>query len=147
MTADNGPPDRACVVHHRTDELLVQQHAVSDGQATSFNLTNLRNSVIKVGADKAQTRFTQYYNCQRFGHIWGHCKQPPGCLWCGEGHRRQECLGKDNTLSLSFPATTEGVVAPRSSDEESCIMTALRYLQVATSLPKLLIQANPTPQL
>jgi hypothetical protein len=30
-----GPPDRACVVHHTTDELLVEQHAVSDGQATS----------------------------------------------------------------------------------------------------------------
>jgi hypothetical protein len=35
MATGNGPPDRACVVHHRTDELLVQQHAVSDGQATS----------------------------------------------------------------------------------------------------------------
>jgi hypothetical protein len=33
--AGSGPPDRACVVHHKMDELPVQQHAVSDGQATS----------------------------------------------------------------------------------------------------------------
>jgi hypothetical protein len=26
------PPDRACVVHHRTDELLVEQHAVLNGK-------------------------------------------------------------------------------------------------------------------
>jgi hypothetical protein len=30
----SGPPDRACVVHHGTDELLVEQYAISDGQAT-----------------------------------------------------------------------------------------------------------------
>jgi hypothetical protein len=35
MAAGSTPTDRACVVHHRTDELLVQQHAVSDGQAAS----------------------------------------------------------------------------------------------------------------
>jgi hypothetical protein len=28
----NGPPDWACVVHHRTDELLVAQHAVLNGK-------------------------------------------------------------------------------------------------------------------
>lgn len=28
------PPDWAYVVHYRTDELLVEQHTVSDGQAT-----------------------------------------------------------------------------------------------------------------
>jgi hypothetical protein len=28
------PPDRACVVHHGTDELLVEQHTISDGQTT-----------------------------------------------------------------------------------------------------------------
>jgi len=35
MAAGSRPPERAWVVHHRTDELLVQQHTVSDGQATS----------------------------------------------------------------------------------------------------------------
>jgi hypothetical protein len=28
----SGPTDRACVVHHTTDELLVEQHAVLNGQ-------------------------------------------------------------------------------------------------------------------
>jgi hypothetical protein len=28
------PPDRACVVHHLADELLEEQYAISDGQAT-----------------------------------------------------------------------------------------------------------------
>jgi hypothetical protein len=30
----SGPPDLACVVHYGTDELLVEQYAISDGQAT-----------------------------------------------------------------------------------------------------------------
>jgi hypothetical protein len=30
----SGPPDRACIVYHGTDELLVEQHAISNGQAT-----------------------------------------------------------------------------------------------------------------
>jgi hypothetical protein len=35
VAAGSGPPDRTCVIHHRTDELLVEQHTVSDGQAVS----------------------------------------------------------------------------------------------------------------
>jgi hypothetical protein len=31
----NGQPDRACIVHHGTDEVLAEQYAISDGQATS----------------------------------------------------------------------------------------------------------------
>jgi hypothetical protein len=31
---DSTPPDQACVVHHGMDELLVEQHAVPDGQST-----------------------------------------------------------------------------------------------------------------
>jgi hypothetical protein len=34
MAAGSGPPDRTCVVHHRTDELPVKQDTVSDGQVT-----------------------------------------------------------------------------------------------------------------
>lgn len=33
--AASGPPDRICILHHRTDELVVQQHEVPDGQAGS----------------------------------------------------------------------------------------------------------------
>jgi hypothetical protein len=43
MAAGNRPPDRACVIHHTTDELLEQQNAVSDAQATSV-LKTLRGS-------------------------------------------------------------------------------------------------------
>jgi hypothetical protein len=35
MAASSGPPDRTYIIHHRTDELLVKQHAVSDEQAVS----------------------------------------------------------------------------------------------------------------
>ena len=37
MGAGSGPPDGACVVLHRTDKLLIQQHSISDGQNTSLN--------------------------------------------------------------------------------------------------------------
>jgi hypothetical protein len=30
----SGPPNGACIVHHRTDELSVKQHVVSDRQTT-----------------------------------------------------------------------------------------------------------------
>jgi hypothetical protein len=36
VAAGSGPPDGACIVHHRADELLVEQHTVSDGQAASI---------------------------------------------------------------------------------------------------------------
>jgi hypothetical protein len=34
MCVGSEPPDRARVAHHGTDELLVEQYAISDGQAT-----------------------------------------------------------------------------------------------------------------
>jgi len=37
MSAGSGPPDGAHVVHHRMDELLIQQHSISDGENTSLN--------------------------------------------------------------------------------------------------------------
>jgi hypothetical protein len=46
VAAGSGPPDRTCVIHHRTDELLVEQHTVSDGQAAS---------PVKEGAKHAQS--------------------------------------------------------------------------------------------
>jgi hypothetical protein len=35
VCASSGPPDQTCVVHHRTDELLVEQNTVPDRQNTS----------------------------------------------------------------------------------------------------------------
>lgn len=37
MDVSSEPLDGACIVHHRTDELLTMQHTVSDGQATFSN--------------------------------------------------------------------------------------------------------------
>jgi hypothetical protein len=52
------------------------------------------------------------------------------------------------TVSCSIPATTEGVVAPRrTSNKENCILSALRYPLVTTSLQKLFLQGNPMLQL
>ena len=34
MGANSGPPDGERVVHHRTDEQLIQQNSVSDGETT-----------------------------------------------------------------------------------------------------------------
>jgi hypothetical protein len=46
VAAGSRPPDRIRVMHHWTDELLVEQHTVSDGQAVS---------PVKVGAEHAQS--------------------------------------------------------------------------------------------
>jgi hypothetical protein len=35
VAAGSGPPDQTCIIHHRMDELLVEQHTVSDRQAAS----------------------------------------------------------------------------------------------------------------
>jgi hypothetical protein len=35
MAAGSGPSNWTCVIHRKTDELLAEQHAVSDGQAIS----------------------------------------------------------------------------------------------------------------
>jgi hypothetical protein len=46
VVAGKEPPDRTYVIHHRTDELLVEQHTVPDGQAAS---------PVKEGAQHAQS--------------------------------------------------------------------------------------------
>lgn len=35
ISASGRPPDEARVVHHNTDELLIQQNSISDGKTTS----------------------------------------------------------------------------------------------------------------
>jgi hypothetical protein len=46
---------------------------------------------VKVEAYMARSGLTQCYNCQKFGHVWVNCRQPPRCLWCGGGHLHKEC--------------------------------------------------------
>jgi hypothetical protein len=64
-----------------------------------FKITSLCNIIIKLETYTSQKRLTQCYNCQRFGHIWVHCRQPPRCLWCGRGDRHRECPEKENPES------------------------------------------------
>jgi hypothetical protein len=35
MAADSRPADWTCIIHHRTEDLLVKQHTIPDGQAIS----------------------------------------------------------------------------------------------------------------
>jgi hypothetical protein len=58
---------------------------------TIFKLNGLCHIAIRVEAYKAQNNITQCYNCQKFGHIWANCRQPPRCMWCGGGHLHKEC--------------------------------------------------------
>jgi hypothetical protein len=64
-----------------------------------FQLKSLCYIAIKVEAYKAQTGLMQCYNCQKFGHVWANCRQPPRCLWCGGGHLHKECPEKSNIES------------------------------------------------
>jgi hypothetical protein len=65
-----------------------------------FKISSLCNIIVKVEAYKFKSDLTQCYNCQSFGHIWVHCRQPPRCMWCGGGHRHRECPEKENTHSI-----------------------------------------------
>jgi hypothetical protein len=64
-----------------------------------FKLSILCHIFIKVELYKSQNALTQSYNCQKFGHVWVNCKQPPRCLWCGGVHLHQDCLEKENASS------------------------------------------------
>jgi hypothetical protein len=54
---------------------------------------------MKVESYRAQTDLTQFCNCQKFGHVWANCKQPPRCLWCGGGYPHREYPEKTNAGS------------------------------------------------
>jgi hypothetical protein len=65
----------------------------------TIKLTPLCNIIIKVEVCRSQNGLTQCFNCQRFGHIWVHCRQPPRSLWCRGGHCHRECPEKQNSES------------------------------------------------
>jgi hypothetical protein len=71
-----------------------------------FQLPSLCHIANTVEAYRAQNDLTQCHNCQQFGHIWANCKQPPCCLWCGEGSpaqgvpREREYIFHTNMLQL-----------------------------------------------
>jgi hypothetical protein len=64
-----------------------------------FKLPNLCHISIKVESYKSQNALAQCYNCQKFGHVWVNCKQPPRCLWCGGCHLHKDCPEKGTTAS------------------------------------------------
>jgi hypothetical protein len=64
-----------------------------------FHLPSLCHISIRVKAYRAQTGLTQCHNCRQFGHVWANCRQPPRCLWCGDGHLHKECPEKGNPAS------------------------------------------------
>jgi hypothetical protein len=59
-----------------------------------LKLSNLSHIAIKVEAYRSQNPLAQCYTCQKFGHVWANCKQPPRCLWCGGGHLHRDCPEK-----------------------------------------------------
>jgi hypothetical protein len=65
-----------------------------------FKISSLCHIIVKIEAYKSKSCPTQCYNCQRFGHIWVHCRQPPRCMWCGGGHRHRECPEKENNQRI-----------------------------------------------
>jgi hypothetical protein len=64
-----------------------------------FKIRSICYIAVKVEAYRAQTGLTQCYNCQKFGHVWANCKQPPRCMWCGGGHLHKDCPEKGNVAS------------------------------------------------
>jgi hypothetical protein len=64
-----------------------------------FKLSSPSLISMKVEAYKSHSTLTQCYNCQKFGHVWANCKQPPRCMWCGGGHLHKDCPEKGNESS------------------------------------------------
>jgi hypothetical protein len=50
---------------------------------TNFSFTMLFHIPMKAEVYTAHPDLTQCYNCQRLGHDWVYCIQPPRFLWCG----------------------------------------------------------------
>jgi hypothetical protein len=64
-----------------------------------FKLTGLCHIAVKVEAYRNRNGLTQCYNCQKFGHVWSNCSQPPRCMLSGGGHLHNDCPEKENTSS------------------------------------------------
>jgi hypothetical protein len=72
---------------------------------------------------RAQNGLAQCHNCQKFGHVWTNCKQPPRYL-CGGGHLPKRCPQKRNissTPSSNMPQlSVGGRRRPHPANYRSC---------------------------
>jgi hypothetical protein len=68
----------------------------------NWRVTSLSNIAIRAEAYRAQNGLTQCCKCQKFGHNWANCKQPPPCtrMRCGDRRLHKECPEKSNTASI-----------------------------------------------
>jgi hypothetical protein len=64
-----------------------------------FKLSRLCHISISVEAYRAHSGLMQCHKCQKFGHIWANCRQPPRCLWYRGDHLHKECPEKGNAAS------------------------------------------------
>jgi len=54
----------------------------------------------QVEAYRTKGGLTQYFNCQKFGHVfWANCRQPHRCMWCRGGHLHKDFPEKKNEHS------------------------------------------------
>jgi hypothetical protein len=79
MDAGSGTPDNTYVVHHRTDELLAKQHAVSDGQATcpvkegtehAQSLSRLSSYLVVCRPGKPSVKRYPEISCRFYPRYW-----------------------------------------------------------------------------
>jgi hypothetical protein len=97
MTAAlRSPPEEPKVIN--LPIFLVTLPKTAKSQEVSV-LPRLCHIPIRLEADRAQNSLTQCHNSQEFDHVWANCKQPPHCLWCGDGYLQKECPEKGNTSS------------------------------------------------
>jgi hypothetical protein len=82
VAAYSGPPDGTCIIHLGTDQLLVKQYTVSDGQAASS---------VKDTAKQALS-----LSCP-FSYLFGVCR--PGQL-CVKDHTQDTVLFRPTVLAL-----------------------------------------------
>jgi hypothetical protein len=87
-----------------------------------FKLTSLCHIVVRVEAYRTQNALTQCFNCQKFGHIWVNCRQPPRCMWCGGGHLHKECpeSGKETSVPNCCNCSLREGEKPHPSNYRGC---------------------------
>jgi hypothetical protein len=88
-----------------------------------FKLSSLCHICIKVEAYKSQSSLTQCFNCQQFGHVWANCKQPPRCMWGGDGHLHKDCPEKGERV---FDSGVLQLPAGRGREATSCKLPRLQ---------------------